>query len=169
MIEEIIFKPIGYIKSPYEDVKNMPKSTRESGDIEAEIVINEEYLESMSSMKPGEEYLVLFYFHKSKGFEQRVPFRGNGPIKGLFSTHAPNRPNPIGVSTIKIKEINGNVIKFTGVDMLNGTPVLDIKDILWIDLPQILLFIYYSIFFGTFLILQQEVLLQIYADVKSIY
>lgn len=158
MIEEIIFKPIGYIKSPYEDVKNMPKSTRESGDIEAEIVINEEYLESMSSMKPGEEYLVLFYFHKSKGFEQRVPFRGNGPIKGLFSTHAPNRPNPIGVSTIKIKEINGNVIKFTRVDMLNGTPVLDIKDILWIDLPQILLFIYYFIFFGTFLILQQEVL-----------
>ena len=55
---------------------------------------------------------------------------GNGPIKGLFSTHAPNRPNPIGVSTIRITEINGNVIKFNGVDMLNGTPVLDIKDIL---------------------------------------
>jgi tRNA (Thr-GGU) A37 N-methylase len=55
---------------------------------------------------------------------------GNGPIKGLFSTHAPNRPNPIGVSTIKITGIDGNVIKFNGVDMLNGTPVLDIKDIL---------------------------------------
>ena len=90
MDEKIIFKPIGYIKSPYEDVKNMPKSTRESRDTEAEM----------------------------------------GPIKGLFSTHAPNRPNPIGVSTIKIKEIKGNVIRFTGVDMLNGTPVLDIKDIL---------------------------------------
>ena len=118
MDEEIIFKPIGYIKSPYEDVKNMPK------------IINEEYLESMSSMEVGEEYMVLFHFHKSEGFKQRVPFRGDGPIKGLFSTHAPNRPNPIGVSTIRITEIDGNVIKFTGVDMLNGTPVLDIKDIL---------------------------------------
>ena len=92
MDEEIIFKPIGYIKSPYEDVKNMPKSTRESGDVEAEMIINEEYLESMSSMEVGEEYMVLFYFHKSEGFKQRVPFMGNGPIKGLFSTHAPNRP-----------------------------------------------------------------------------
>ncbi len=130
MDEEIIFKPIGYIKSPYRDVKNMPKSTRESGDVEAEIIIKEEYLESMSSMKASEEYMVLFYFHKSKGFNQRVPFMGNGPIKGLFSTHAPQRPNPIGVSTIKIVEIKDNVIKFKGVDMLDGTPVLDIKDIL---------------------------------------
>ena len=129
-MEEIIFKPIGYIKSPYEDVHDMPKAPRESGDVVAEMIINEEYLESMSSMEAGEEYMVLFYFHKSKGFKQRVPFRGDGPIKGLFSTHAPNRPNPIGVSTIRIKEIDGNVIKFTGVDMLNGTPVLDIKDII---------------------------------------
>ena len=129
-MEEIIFKPIGYIKSPYTDVKNMPKSTRECPDVVAEMIISEEYLESMSSMEAGEEYMVLFHFHKSVGYKQRVPFMGNGPIKGLFSTHAPNRPNPIGVSTIKIKEINGNVIKFTGVDMLDGTPVLDIKDIL---------------------------------------
>ena len=129
-MEEIVFKPIGYIKSRFESVENMPKSTHESMDEEALMIINEEYLESMSSMKPGEEYMVLFYFHKSKGFKQRVPFRGDGPIKGLFSTHAPNRPNAIGVSTIKIKEINGNVIKFNGVDMLNGTPVLDIKDII---------------------------------------
>ena len=104
MDEEIIFKPIGYIKSPYEDVRNIPKSTRESGDVEAEMVIKEEYLESMSSMEVGEEYMVLFHFHKSEGF--------------------------IGVSTIKITEIDGNIIKFKGVDMLNGTPVLDIKDIL---------------------------------------
>lgn len=130
MNDEIIFKPIGYVKSPYEDVNNMPKSTSESMDVEAEMIINDEYLENMSSMKAGEEYMVLFYFHKSRGFKQRVPFMGNGPIKGLFSTHAPNRPNPIGVSTIKIKEIDENVIIFTGVDMLDGTPVLDIKDIL---------------------------------------
>ena len=130
MDDEIVFKPIGYIKSPFEDVKNMPKSTRESMDVEAEMIINEEYLESMSSMEVGEEYMVLFHFHKSEGFKQRVPFMGNGPIKGLFSTHAPNRQNHMGFSTISITDINGNIIKFNGVDMLNGTPVLDIKDIL---------------------------------------
>ena len=127
-MDEIVFKPIGYIKSKYETVENMPKSTREGMDDEGELIVNEEYLESMSSMKAGQEYMVIFYFHKSKGFKQKVPFRGDGPITGLFSTHAPHRPNPIGVSIIKVKEINGNVIKFNGVDMLNNTPVLDIKD-----------------------------------------
>lgn len=128
-MDEIIFRPIGYIKSKYEAVENMPKSSKEAMNEEAEIIIDEEYLESISSMKTGEEYMVLFYFHKSKGFKQRVPFRGDGPIMGLFSTHAPNRPNPIGVSTIKIKEIDGNIISFNGVDMLNNTPVLDLKRI----------------------------------------
>ena len=85
-MDEIIFKPIGYIKSPYEDVHDMPKAPRESGDVVAEMIIDEEYLESMSSMEAGEEYMVLFYFHKSEGFKQRVPFRGDCPIKGLFST-----------------------------------------------------------------------------------
>lgn len=127
-MDEIIFKPIGYIRSKYEDVSQMPKSSEESDDI-AELIINKEYLESMSDIKENEEYMVLFYFHKAKKFEQKVPIRGIGPLTGLFSTHAPNRPNPIGVSTIKIIEINGNVIKFCGVDMLNDTPVLDLKKI----------------------------------------
>ena len=126
-MDEIKFKPIGYIKSKYETVENIPKSSKESMDEEAEIIINPKYLESMSSMQTGEKYMVLFYFHKSKGYEQKVPYKGNGPIKGLFSTHAPNRPNPIGISTIKIKELNKNIIKFNGVDMLNNTPVLDLK------------------------------------------
>ena len=80
MDEEIIFKPIGYIKSPYEDVRNMPKSTRESGDVEAEMIINEEYLESMSSMEVGEEYMVLFHFHKCF---QLMPLTGQIQLESL--------------------------------------------------------------------------------------
>lgn len=128
-MKEIIFKPIGFINSKYEDVNNMPKNPKESEDVEAELVIDPEYLESMADIKENEEYMVIFYFHKSKGFKQSVPLRGDGPITGLFSTHAPNRPNAIGVTNIKIKEVNNNVIRFTGVDMLNLTPVLDLKKI----------------------------------------
>lgn len=128
-MDEIIFKPIGYIKSKYETVETMPKSSKDSMDEEAELIIDEKYLESMANMKTDEEYMLIFHFHKSVGYKQRVPFKGEGPIMGLFSTHAPNRPNPIGVSTIRIKEINENVVKFNGVDMLNNTPVLDLKKI----------------------------------------
>lgn len=128
-MDEVTFKPIGYIHSQYEDVNDMPKSSKDSMDIEAELVVDEKYLESMSDIQPDEEYMIIFHFHKSKGYKQKVPLRGNGPITALFSTHAPNRPNPIGVSTIKIKEVDKNIIKFNGVDMLNNTPVLDIKKI----------------------------------------
>lgn len=128
-MDEITFKPIGYIHSEYDDVNQMPKSSKESMDKTAELIIDEKYLESMSDIKEDEDYMVIFHFHKSKKYEQKVPFRGDGPVMGLFSTHAPNRPNPIGVSEIKIMEIKGNVIKFSGVDMLNNTPVLDIKKI----------------------------------------
>lgn len=128
-MKEIIFKPIGYIHSKYEDVTDMPKSPKESFDVEAELIINYEYLESMADIKENEEYIVIFYFHKSEGFKQSVPLRGDGPITGLFSTHAPNRPNAIGVSNIKIKEVKDNIIKFNGVDMLNNTPVLDLKKV----------------------------------------
>lgn len=128
-MEEIIFKPIGYIYSEYEETNQMPKNSLESLDCEAELVVNKEYLESMSDMKKDEEYMIIFYFHKSKSYQQKVPLRGNGPLTALFSTHSPNRPNPIGVSTVKIKEVRNNIIKFYGVDMLNNTPVLDIKKI----------------------------------------
>lgn len=128
-MEEIIFKPIGYIHSEYEDVNQMPKNSKESMDHTAELVVEEKYLESMSDIHEDEDYMIIFYFHKSKNYKQKVQFRGNGPYMGLFSTHAPNRPNPIGVSEIKIKEVKDNIIIFNGVDMLNNTPVLDIKKI----------------------------------------
>lgn len=81
----------------------------------------------MKDMKVNEKYTVIFYFHKSHGYSPVVPLRGNGPMKGLFSTHSPHRPNPIGISTITVKKIKDNIIYFTGIDMLDKTPVLDIK------------------------------------------
>ena len=128
-MDEISFTPIGYIKSPYTSIADMPKNTSESGDTQAQIIIDEKYVECMSDVRVDDEYMLIFYFHKSYGYDDKVPLRGVGPVMGVFSTHAPNRPNPIGVSTIKICEVEENVIKFTGVDMLDATPVLDLKKI----------------------------------------
>lgn len=103
------------------------KNTKESDDKTASIEINPEYTEAMKDMKVNEKYTVIFYFHKSHGYSPVVPLRGNGPMKELFSTHSPHRPNPIGISTITVKKIKDNIIYFTGIDMLDKTPVLDIK------------------------------------------
>ncbi len=123
---EITYHPIGFIHSEYKSLDKIPKSSMDNL-TEAEIEIDPKYLESMADLKVGEKYLVLFHFHKSKGYKQTVPMKGVGPMTALFSTHAPNRPNPIGVSVITVKSIDKNIITFNGVDMLDQTPVLDIK------------------------------------------
>lgn len=128
-MNEIIFKPIGFIKSPFDNVEDVPKRVDDAMDVEGKLVFLEEYLESMADMKVDERYMVIFYLDKCKGYKQTVPLRGDGPLTALFSTRAPCRPNPIGVSEIVIKDIDRNVIRFNGVDMLNNTPILDIKKV----------------------------------------
>lgn len=120
-------KPIGYIYSPYKGKADTPKNGNERPDTEAVIELIDEYKEGMADMRPGEKFMVLFWFDRSDNVEMTVPFHGEGPMTGLFSTHAPARPNPIGVSTISVTRIDGVKIYFTGADMFDGTPVLDIK------------------------------------------
>ena len=126
-MNEIQFTPIGYIKSPFKNIEDVPKAVDEAMTYKGQLIVDEKYLESMSDMKINEEYTIIFYFHECKGYKQKVPLRGIGPITALFSTRAPCRPNPIGVSNVVIKKIENNIITFNGVDMLDNTPVLDIK------------------------------------------
>ena len=124
--EEIILCPIGYIRSDFKTIEETPKHGFEN-EFEAEIEIKEEFVEAMADMKENQKFMVLFHFHKSEGYELTSPLHGVGPMMGLFSTHSPRRPNPIGVSNITVTGVEGNIIRFKGVDMLDGTPVLDIK------------------------------------------
>ena len=124
---DIIFKPIGYIRSPYQTTKETPKWGADDKVTEAEIILNDEYLDGIADMHAGEMYQLIFHFHKSERFDLTVSKRGTGQNTGVFSSRSPHRPNAIGVSIITIKAVNKNRILFTGVDMLDGTPVLDIK------------------------------------------
>ena len=126
-MKELICKPIGYIQSPYQKRETTPKSGDEYPDQEAMMEISEEYAEAMADMEAGKKYEVLFWFDKVPDVKLKVPFRGVGPMMGIFSTHAPYRPNPIGASVVTVTRIEGQRRYFTGVDMMDGTPVLDIK------------------------------------------
>lgn len=126
-VKQLICNPIGFIHSPYKDRSDTPKNGKEFPETEAVLEILEEYSEGMKDMKTGKKFLVLFWFDRNSDYKLTVPFHGDGPMTGLFSTHSPFRPNPIGISTITITNIEGRKIYFTGVDMFDGTPVLDIK------------------------------------------
>jgi tRNA-Thr(GGU) m(6)t(6)A37 methyltransferase TsaA len=96
--------------------------------VEGTLVINESYLEGLRDIKHGQRIYVIFHFHKSPRFiPQYMRIKLREKEVGVFSTHSPFRPNPIGLSLLEVLGIDGNVIHVKGLDMLDGTPILDIK------------------------------------------
>ncbi len=123
---KIELNPIGYVTT---DAKTLPRHWSLS-DVEGFLHIDKKYLEALGNIKAGEKIVVLFHFDRSPAFEQRhlrqsPPHRGES--LGMFSTCSPVRPNPIGLSVVEVLDINENIIHVKGIDMLDGTPVIDIK------------------------------------------
>lgn len=126
-METISYQPIGYITSPFKEPVEVPKFYTKSGDATAQLDILPEYTDALLGVEPGMELMVIFHFHRIVTSLLQVPRAGVGPIVGVFAGRSPSRPNHLGVSIIKVQKVEGNRITFTGVDMLDGTPVLDLK------------------------------------------
>ena len=126
-MESYTYQPIGYVHSPFKDRNSAPKFYTASGDTTATLEILPEYQDALMSIKPGMNLMMIFAFHKSTEHSLQVYKRGTGPLTGVFATRSTRRPNLIGVSIIKIVDIKDTTITFTGVDTLDGTPVLDLK------------------------------------------
>lgn len=119
--------PIGIIHTPYKD--DAPFTDFENAEGEFWIELNHEYSEGLYLLDKLNYCYLIFHFHKPKREpKMRVfPPRGNGIEVGLWATRSPNRINPIGLSIAKMKTIEGNKIFTHGLDILDGTPLLDIK------------------------------------------
>jgi len=109
--------------------KNIPRHWTISN-VEGTLVIDENYLDGLKDIQAGERIVVLFYFHKSPDFSAnflcQTPPHGKKP-KGVFSICSPIRPNPIGMSIVQVIDVQDNVLQVRGLDMVDGTPILDIK------------------------------------------
>jgi len=123
---KIEFKPIGFVKT---DASTVPRHWTVS-DVEGRIVIDEIYTEGLKDIQRGDSIIVIFYFHQSSEFTvqhliQTPPHRYEK--LGVFSTCSPIRPNSIGMSVLEVLGIEENIIHVKGLDMVDGTPILDIK------------------------------------------
>ena len=126
-MDQINFTPIGFIHSPFTQIHNMPVQPAAAKGVKGSIIINEEYVDGLSDLEGFSHIYLLYYLHLSKSYELKViPFLDNQQ-RGVFSTRAPKRPNPIGLSVVKLIKIKFNIIEVENVDMIDGTPVLDIK------------------------------------------
>lgn len=124
---KIEFEPIGYVRSDIKTTKDAPRHFSVS-DREGVIEINPRLKEGLYRIEDREHLVILFHFHDS-GQEydlHQFPPTGSGE-RGVFSTCSPHRPNSIGMSIVKLLKVEGNKLHVRHIDMIDGTPVIDVK------------------------------------------
>lgn len=127
MKQQIIINPIGIIHTPHNDVNNMPIQPIAAEGIKGHIEIYPEYAEGLTDLIGFSHITLLYHFHKIQGYELMVKPFLDDKKHGIFSCKAPKRPNAIGTSTVKLIAIEKNIVHIEMVDMLNETPLIDIK------------------------------------------
>ena len=119
--------PIGVIHSPYTSVSGMPIQSAAGAETRGHVEVFARFAEGLRDLSGFSHVILLYYFHRSGEPALTVtPFLDKHP-RGIFATRAPKRPNPIGISTVRLLAIEGNRLHIEGVDILDGTPLLDIK------------------------------------------
>jgi tRNA-Thr(GGU) m(6)t(6)A37 methyltransferase TsaA len=123
----IKFKPIGTIYSPFKEPLGVPIQTSGAKGIEGSVEVFAEFLEGLKDIDGFSHIILIYYFHLSKKPSLLVtPFMDKHQ-HGIFATRAPARPNPIGFSVVKLEKVEGNLLLVKDIDIVNGTPLLDIK------------------------------------------
>jgi tRNA-Thr(GGU) m(6)t(6)A37 methyltransferase TsaA len=125
--DAIIFHPIGYIRSPFKTVEGMPIQPSGAKDAVGKIELHAALEEGLKDLEGFSHIILLYHFHKNEGYKLTVKPFMDTVERGLFSTRAPRRPNMIGKSTVELLSIEGNILNIKGVDVLDGTPLIDIK------------------------------------------
>ncbi len=124
--QPITFRPIGHVERDEGDAGLSGDELRARP---ARIALDPALTGGLLGLEPGSDIVVLFYFHRSTGYDLQVHPRGDltRPLRGVFAVRSPRRPNPIGVTTARVQRVEGNVLEVVGLDALDGSPVLDIK------------------------------------------
>ena len=125
--QKITFKPIGVIHTPYDDPVGVPIQGSLRKDVEATVELFPEFVDGLQDVDGFSHLILLYQFHLSDGYRLVTkPFLDDTP-RGVFAIRSPRRPNPIGMTVVRILGLDGNKLRVAGVDMVNGTPLLDIK------------------------------------------
>lgn len=123
-------RPIGVIHSPFQQASGTPIQSRAAEGVEGTVEIFPEFVAGLKDLEGFERIWLLYWFDRAD-FEQRglivIPYLDSHGSHGVFATRAPARPDPIGMSPVRLLEVCGNVLRVCDVDILDGTPLLDIK------------------------------------------
>jgi len=120
-------KPIGIIHTPFTTLAGMPIQPKGAAEIHGTVELFAEFQDGLKDIDGFSHLFLIYLFHQSSGYKLEViPFLDKEP-RGLFSTRAPKRPNPIGLSVVQLERVEKNILHVSNIDVLDGTPLLDIK------------------------------------------
>jgi tRNA-Thr(GGU) m(6)t(6)A37 methyltransferase TsaA len=124
-------QPLGTVESPLTDRASAPKQGDE-GAPDAWIAFDAAALPALDGLGPGDEVVLLTWLHQANRDVTRVHPRGDvsRPPQGVFSTRSPDRPNPIGLHRVRVLAVDGARVKVSGLEAVDGTPVIDVKPVL---------------------------------------
>ncbi len=126
-MEEIKMHPIGYLHSPYRETAQIPKGLGAKHQAEGILEVLPEFEAGLKDIEGFSHLIVIWVFHQSEGYDMVIKPPSDDKPHGVFSTRAPRRPNSIGLTTVELLRREGRSLYLRGVDMLDETPVLDIK------------------------------------------
>jgi len=124
---KIEYTPIGIIHTPYKTPAGTPIQPTGAGGVEAKVEVFSEYADGLTDLKGFSHIILLYLFHLSKEFKLKVKPFLDDQLRGLFATRAPARPNPLGMSVVRLVRIDDTVLYIKDIDVVDQTPLLDIK------------------------------------------
>jgi tRNA-Thr(GGU) m(6)t(6)A37 methyltransferase TsaA len=128
--DALTLQPIGVAHTPFVDRVSAPRQPRIADGVEGtiELFAGHGYEHALEDLEGWDRIWVVFWFHLNEGWRPKVlPPRSTGKRRGVFSTRSPHRPNPIGISVLRLEGVEGLVLRVKDVDLVDGTPILDIK------------------------------------------
>jgi tRNA-Thr(GGU) m(6)t(6)A37 methyltransferase TsaA len=126
-MDEITYAPIGIIHSQFKEPKGTPIQPTAAKGIDGKVEIFPEYTEGLKDLEGFSHIILIYHFHLVKKSSSKVKPFMDDQIRGVFSTRAPSRPNPVGISVVRLVRIEENILHIQEVDVVDGTPLLDIK------------------------------------------
>ena len=120
-------EPIGTIRSPYKAIDDMPIQPKGAPAVEGHIVVEDKYIDGLQDLDGFSHIYLLYSFHKATRTEMLVTPFMDTQTRGVFATRSPLRPNHIGISIVRLLRVEGGTVVVGGIDIIDGTPLLDIK------------------------------------------
>jgi tRNA-Thr(GGU) m(6)t(6)A37 methyltransferase TsaA len=126
-METLTLRPIGFVRSPYGETAQIPKGLGAEHQAEGTLEILPEYAAGLQDIEGFSHLYVLWAFHRAEGHDLLAHPPSDDRPHGVFATRSPRRPNPLGLTVVELLGREGSRLRVRGVDMLNGTPILDLK------------------------------------------